>query len=348
MNTRERFLAVMNFKPFDHLPILEWAVWWDMTIHRWHDEGMPAQLLDRYDINRYFGQDVYKQDWLGVCKPSCPAPPSHGAGIIQTERDYENLLPHLFPKTAVDKKRWEEWATEQHSGNVVLWFSLDGFFWFPRRLLGIEKHLFAFYEQPELIHRINTDLTEWMVLMIEDICSICTPDFMTFGEDMSYNHGPMISESLFDEFLLPYYQKVVPHLQKRNILPFVDSDGDVTLLAPWLEKAGIKGILPLERQAGVDLQVLRKSHSKMNFIGHFDKMTMNRGEDAMRQEFERLMPIAEQGGYLISCDHQTPPGVSLKDYRLYMKLFREYAEEIGRRSRSRVNDEIVLTNNKTK
>ncbi len=31
---------------------------------------------------------------------------------------------------------------------------------------------------------------------------------MTFGEDMSYNHGPTFSKKLFDEFLLPYYRRV--------------------------------------------------------------------------------------------------------------------------------------------
>ena len=74
----------------------------------------------------------------------------------------------------------------------------------------------------------------------------------------------------------------------------------------------------------------------MRFIGHFDKMTMSQGERAMRAEFERLVPTAARGGFLISCDHQTPPGVSLADYRLYLALFREYAAEAGRLSQERL------------
>ena len=72
----------------------------------------------------------------------------------------------------------------------------------------------------------------------------------------------------------------------------------------------------------------------MRFIGHFDKMTMNKGESAMRAEFERLLPTAAQGGFLISCDHQTPPGVSYNDYQVYLKLFREYAQKAGNMSAS--------------
>jgi len=37
-------------------------------------------------------------------------------------------------------------------------------------------------------------------------------------------------------------------------------------------------------------------------------------------------PPARTGGYIISCDHQTPPDVSLEDYKLYVRLFGEYAE----------------------
>ena len=66
----------------------------------------------------------------------------------------------------------------------------------------------------------------------------------------------------------------------------------------------------------------------MLMIGAFDKMTMNRGEAAMRAEFERLMPVARAGGLVISVDHQTPPGVSYDDYRLYLRLFREYAAQV--------------------
>jgi hypothetical protein len=61
-------------------------------------------------------------------------------------------------------------------------------------------------------------------------------------------------------------------------------------------------------------------------VGGFDKTVMHRGEETMRAEFERLLPVMRSGGYVPGCDHQTPPDVSLEDYRLYVRLLREYAE----------------------
>lgn len=62
-------------------------------------------------------------------------------------------------------------------------------------------------------------------------------------------------------------------------------------------------------------------------LGGYDKMVMPLGEAAMRAEFERLLPAMQSGGYIPSVDHQTPPGVSLDNYRIYIRLFVEYAEK---------------------
>ena len=99
------------------------------------------------------------------------------------------------------------------------------------------------------------------------------------------------------------------------------------MMLPWLIRAGVVGVLPLERQAGVDLVKLREQYPDFLFIGGFDKMTMSVGEEAMRKEFERLAPVMKSGGYIPSCDHQTPPGVSFENYQIYVRLLKEYAEK---------------------
>ncbi|NJL30488.1 MAG: hypothetical protein HC898_02020 [Phycisphaerales bacterium] len=325
MSVRERFQAVMNFQPFDRLPILEWAIWWNMTLDRWRKEGLPARITNHAAMSEHFGLDLYLQDWISPRWADCPQPPGHGAALINSHEEYERLKPKLYPPDPIQAARWQEWAVLQKQGRAVLWFTLEGFFWFPRWLLGVEGHFYAMYDQPELIHRINSDLADWHIRMIEKVGVFCRPDFMTFAEDMSYNQGPMLSEELFNTFLQPYYKRVIPRLQERGVLALIDSDGDITKAMPWFERAGLQGVLPLERHAGVDVSILRQDHPAMRFIGHFDKLTMSRGEAAMRQEFERLLPTARQGGLLISCDHQTPPEVSYNDYLCYLALFREYA-----------------------
>lgn len=324
MNTKERFQAILNFQSFDRLPVIEWAGWWDKTIQRWYNEGLPKTLQGR-DIMRHLGLDIHYQQWFNARTSDLPEPAYHGAGRISNMDEYNQVIQFLYPEPDTNNYQWEQWVKEQNRGEAIIWLTLEGFFWFPRVLLGIERHLYAFYDQPELIHRINSDLVEYNLKVIDIFCNACHPVFMTFAEDMSYNHGPMISRELFNEFMKPYYQKLTPKLKEYGVKVIIDSDGDITTPSEWFLEAGIDGILPLERQAGVDIPQLRKLHPEQLYIGGYDKMTMSRGEDAMRKEFERLIPTAREGGFIISCDHQTPPEVSLDDYKTYIRLFKEYA-----------------------
>jgi hypothetical protein len=69
---------------------------------------------------------------------------------------------------------------------------------------------------------------------------------------------------------------------------------------------------------------LRQAYPKLRMVGHYNKLVMHLGEAAMRTEFERLLPLMHTGGFLPSVDHQTPPEVSLADYRLYLRLLDQY------------------------
>lgn len=338
MNTRERFEAVMNFRPFDRLPMIEWAHWWDKTIERWRGEGLSTS--DRYELYREFGLDMYYQDWIA---PWLPHPKTHGAAVVSTAEEYEELRKGIYREHPVDLARWETWAKEQREGKAVLWFTVQGFFWYPRQLFGIEPHLYAFYDQPELMNRMNEDLLAFNLRIIDEICSVTKPDFMTFAEDMSYNHGPMLSQEQFEQSIAPFYRRIVPELHKRGIMVIVDSDGDISMPTAWFRDCGVDGLLPLERQAGVDMMDMRRQYPTMRFIGHYDKMVMPYGEAAMRKEFERLLPAAALGGLIPSVDHQTPPGVSLEQYRTYLRLYREFAEEAGRLSRGRASADAGAT-----
>lgn len=328
MTHRDRFHAVMRFEPVDRLPCIEWAGWWNQTLDRWYAEGLPKRLVHPWDIRGYFGLDDYRQLTFRPRDGSCPAPAHHGAGLLTNEAEYEALLPHLYPSPeAMDAAYLRECAQAQARGERVLWLTLEGFFWFPRTLLGIECHLYAFYEQPDLMHRMNADLLAHSKRVFDHVCRFFTPDFMTFAEDMSYNGGPMIGLPQFDEYLRPYYEDLIPHMRERGTWVIVDTDGEISQAIPWYRSAGAHGFLPLERQAGCDLAAMRRAGPHTCFIGAFDKMVMNQGIEAVRDEFERLLPVMRQGGYIPSCDHQTPPGVSLEQYRQYAALQKEYAQK---------------------
>ena len=323
---RERFRRVLKFEePLDRLPMIEWAAWWDKTLDRWKTEGLP-NAYTREDAIVHFGLD--RLDMLGAAPQSadCPSSAFHGAGLITNEPGYDEIHDCLFTDEIIDTAVAKAYDLRKahEAGEVIVRLWLDGFFWFPRTIFGIERHMYAFYDQTDLMHRMNDELAEFEIRVIDALFPILKPDMVGFAEDMSYNHGPMVSEEIFDEFLLPYYQRVIPAIKRFDVPVLVDSDGDITTMIPWFLRAGIEGVYPLERQAGVDVARIRNEYPDFIMLGGYDKMVMSRGAEPMRAEFERLLPIMRSGGYINSVDHQTPPGVSLENYQTYLYLLEEY------------------------
>ena len=315
-----------DLSALDRLPVIEWASWWDLTLDRWHGEGFNKDMGsdERFDA---LGLDRHTQMWFNLKSRSCPAPQKQGGALIADECDYERIKPLLYPEETLDFAQSELAKIKQshERGERILWYTLEGGFWFPRTLLGIEGHLYSFYDEPELYKRILDDLSDYQLRLLERVYSVATPEFMTFAEDMSYNKGPMLSKKLFDEYLLPYYKKVIPYIKSHGTRVIVDSDGDITEMVPWLIEAGIEGALPLEFQAGVDVNELKRRFPDFILIGGFNKRVMKLGAEKMEEEFIRLLPAMRKGRFIPSVDHQTPPDVSLENYRIYVELLKKYA-----------------------
>ncbi len=326
MTVRERFKKILNFEKPDMLPRIEWAAWWWDTVSRWQKEGLDPSL-NTEQILSYFDMDNLV--CLGV-SPSRPSSKVHGGPVIECEADYKKIKETAYSDEIIENfiKAVKSILPQYENGDFALRIWLDGCFWYPRTLFGIEPHMYAFYDYPDLMHEMNEDLTEFNIRAVNALYEVTTPEIIGIAEDMSYNHGPMLSHELFSEFITPYYLRLREAVKKKDTKIMIDSDGDITTMIPWMKEAGIEGVYPLERQAGVDIVKIREMYPDFLMMGGYDKMVMPLGEEAMRAEFERIMPVVRSGGYIMSVDHQTPPGVSLENYRIYARLYNEYARDI--------------------
>lgn len=121
-------------------------MWWDETIARWHGEGLPRDLKfsQVIEIARYFGLDPYQQFWFSTTDPTIEATQHHVEGIVSNMDDYLRIRPRLFPDHSASIASMAEWAQRQRRGDAVVWATVDGFFWFPRTLMGFSKLMLAF------------------------------------------------------------------------------------------------------------------------------------------------------------------------------------------------------------
>ncbi len=353
MTNRERERCTLDFKkPSDRGSVEETFSPWNLTFDRFVSEGVPTDIMnteyksayheaERYmpiawgdgiaNYEKYFGFDAVRR--ISMVLPFRRIEEEFKASLpekVTSEEDWERLKEYsdkVFEKYFTDEIITALFTPlkEAHaSGEYSVRMNIEGFFWTPRILFGIEEHLYAFYDYPELMHDMCSYILDAYMKYLPKILDIIPADVVYIMEDLSGKTGPMLSHAMFDEFMGEYYKKLIPMLKQHGVgNVFVDTDGDFKTLIPNFIKAGVDGFLPMDVNAGMDIVAVRKEFPNLKFIGGYNKLCIAEGKEAIDKEFERIMPVIKQGGFIPGSDHQVAPSTSLEDYKYYISKLKE-------------------------
>jgi hypothetical protein len=90
----------------------------------------------------------------------------------------------------------------------------------------------------------------------------------------------------------------------------------------WLDN-GVNIIFPLEVNAGVHPEALRKRYPGIRMMGGYDKVVLLQGQPAIKKELKRLKAIVKEGGFIPHVDHRVQADVAYKDYLYYLSAKRD-------------------------
>lgn len=85
----------------------------------------------------------------------------------------------------------------------------------------------------------------------------------------------------------------------------------------------------MDVNAGMDIVEVRKKYPKLKFIGAYNKLEIEKGKEAIDKEFERILPVVRQGGYVPGADHQVTPDTSFENYKYYITKLKEAMMQSG-------------------
>ena len=275
-------------------------------------------------------------------------------GIVSRKLKPEQGMPEFIDYPVHSRQEWERFKAERYQPDLAarippnwdalvqayrrrtyplcLGGGLTGFFGTARQILGLERTLLTFYDDPAWMHDVFDRLADFYVTLYDAVLDQVDVDWAVFWEDMSYKGGSLISPRTFAEFMLKPYQKVTSLLRDHGVdIRLVDTDGDCRELIPLFIQGGITAMHPFEAAAGMDVAAIRRQYPRLGMEGGIDKRALIAGKEAIDRELEARVPVVLTGGYIPHVDHGVPADVSWENFRYYRQKLDAMLDEVDAR-----------------
>jgi uroporphyrinogen decarboxylase len=196
-----------------------------------------------------------------------------------------------------------------------------------RNIVGVEGLAYIYADDEELFAEMVDTLCGLTYRNMEKILGDGAKfDFCHMWEDICYKNGPLVTPSVFEEFVGPWYRKITDLCRAHGIdIVSVDCDGKIDALIPtWLEN-GVNTMFPIEVGTwNASIAPWRETYGReLRGVGGMNKVVFARDRAAIDAEVERLKPLVALGGYIPCPDHRIAPDAKWDLVRYYTDRMRE-------------------------
>jgi hypothetical protein len=310
----------MRGERVDRPPFLEEGVR-DGVLDLWRTQGLPSGKTHV----EVFGLTPHEN--LG---PDLRYEPSYFGRIFDLSqsayRKAFDISRRRFPED------WNETVRRlENRKHVVSIRASRGFF----QALGVgdwptlEKVLIGTVREPGWIRDRMELYGEFCSNMLERAMQDVDPEFIYLSEPISDNRGPLISPDMFEEFMIPVYERIVATakgLGYDNIL--LSTYGNTSLLFPILIESGISMFWISEAAEVPELdyrQIRGKFGPDLGLIGGIPlSLLRSESPDVIRATLEEIVPpLLESGRYVPLAGGRVREEIPWSVYRCYREFLAE-------------------------
>jgi uroporphyrinogen decarboxylase len=317
------------------------------TFHGLHDPAkilslrsmiadVDEQILDRYEI------DTRGLPLLGNSRPTARLPDGGYQdewGVVRKQPDpqghfMDTLNPLGGDRTLEDIERYA-WPDPEDPGyteglaeaaerlrretDCALILSLPvGPVHQAQWMRGYEDWMIDLAGNPDLYEAMMDKITSlWLRISKRMLDAVGdNVDIFFCGDDIAYQHGPMVRHDMYVKRIKPYHARMFDLLKRYPGKILYHSCGSVVSLVEDLIELGIDALNPVQvSAAGMDPVVLKREFGdRIAFWGAIDTQhVMSRGsvEDVRREVRDRIRVLAPGGGYVLCAVHniqrEVPP-----------------------------------------
>jgi uroporphyrinogen decarboxylase len=152
-------------------------------------------------------------------------------------------------------------------------------------------------------------------------------DFVSLPNDWAHNGGLFMSRPHFEEFVMPYFRRIVAELKKLGLIVVVHSDGNIMDILDLITDSGVAMLQSIDPLAGMDIvEVKKRTYGKIALQGNV-KCTLLQGgtPDEVRQaSLHCLKNGSPGGGYVFGTSNCIFDGASLGLYGTMLETLKDF------------------------
>jgi uroporphyrinogen decarboxylase len=330
MTPRERVLSALSHRLPDRTPRDFWAeepTWKRLLAHLGHDDrnrvldqlgvdirhlelpSPPERPLGGGRYQNFWGERyVYRQTSWGPMREDGP-----GALVAaQTQADIEHFdwpTPDQFDHAALAEQcqRWESYALIY--GFADVWQR-------PALVRGWEGMFLDMVERPEWAHFLSRKFTDFYKADYTRAAEATQGriDLFLVISDLGSQNGPLISLSMFRQFVGPYIKELADCIHGLGAKVMYHSCGDMRAFIPDLIQLGVDILDPIQ-PVGPEMQPERLKAdfgARLCFHGGIDMqhlLPLGTAEEVRAEVRRYSQTLGHDGGYILAPAHLFQPDV---------------------------------------
>jgi hypothetical protein len=313
MNSRERFLAIIDGDQPDHPPLFPEGIREEVLLS-WRTKGLPEGV----DLDDLFFYDPFEQ-----LDPDIYPNPE-----IVNWSNPQKLLPLLRQRLDPEDPRrlpddWSELVKGYRDRQYPLLLRIhQGLF----LSLGIEDWrsfapaILRLVDQPDFVGEILAIQADFAARLAENILRQVDLDGVIFSEPIAGNHGALISAEMYRAFALQSFTPIFDVLGDYQVPAIIwRSYANPANLLPEVVKYPFNVLWLCETPPGAltPAQVRQLVGSNLTLIGGIDSDVLRQDARAIQQAVAAVQPFVEEGRFIPLADGRVREDVPYPNYVFY-------------------------------
>lgn len=352
MNSRERYLAAIDRKSVDRLPLDFSGVEEVRAKLKAHFKGEDFVAALELDCPEYVGPE-----YIGPAKPVLPKGESEnlwGMRYRMTGNDSgayneQVFFPLAGAKTIDDLKkfRWPkaDWfdcsmmadrARSLREKRAIKCGYMCSFY-LHNQLRGLEQSLIDPLEDPEFTHELLKRSADFNYTFHRKMFEACPGmiDICEVTDDLGSQIGPMMSLAMYREFYAPHHKRFIELCREFKIRVMHHDCGSCREFLPDLVELGIDMLDPIQWTCpGMDMKELKKEFKKICFHGAVENQRILPfgTPDEVRAEVRHCIDslASDHTGFILAPCHALQSNTSVENIIAMYDEARKYGNWVGK------------------